>query len=122
MTLAGARVLLVEDEALISMLVAECLEQLGCKVVGTAARLDEAVQKARALPMDLAVLDINLAGKLSYPVADILSSRGIPFVFATGYGADGLPDALRGVPVVSKPFRRTQLGDALKEAMSGLPG
>lgn len=117
--LSGVRVLVVEDEAMVSMLVEEFLEELGCEVTGIASRLDEALEKAGSLTLDLALLDVNLAGRLSYPVADLLLARGIPVVFVTGYGAAALPEALHGVPVLSKPFRRNQLAAALQAARVG---
>ena len=70
------------------------------------------------LPLDLAVLDINLAGELSYPVAEVLQQRWIPFVFATGYGAAGVPESLNRAIVVSKPFRTEQLATALLAAQA----
>lgn len=119
MELSGARVLVVEDEAMVSMLVEEFLEELGCEVTGIASRLDDALEKAGSLTLDLALLDVNLAGRLSYPVAELLLARGIPVVFVTGYGAAALPEALHGVPVLSKPFRRNQLAAALQAARVG---
>jgi CheY-like chemotaxis protein len=112
------RVLVVEDEPLVAMLVEAFLEDLGCEIAGTAARLEDALEKARALMMDLAVLDVNLAGSMSYPVAKILKLRNVPFVFATGYGMAGLPKELHAAPVISKPFRQEQLGQALRLARS----
>jgi len=112
--LSGLRVLLVEDEDLIAMMEEEFLNDLGCQVVGTAARLDEALVMAGSLEVDIAVLDVNLNGALSYPVAGLLQTRGISFIFATGYGVAGLPDRLHGTRVLSKPFTTDQLGDALR--------
>lgn len=119
MTLDGTRVLVVEDEAIVSMLLEEFLDELGCEVVATASRLEDALEKAGALMLDVAVLDVNLAGKVSYPVAEALQARGVPFVFSTGYGAGGLPDAMRGAPVLSKPFRQENLAEALIAARGG---
>lgn len=119
MDFSGVRVLVVEDEAIVSMLVEEFLEELGCEVTATASRLDDALEKARSLAVDLALLDVNLAGQLSYPVAELLLARGVPFVFATGYGAMALPEALHGVPVLSKPFRQNQLAAAMQAARDG---
>ena len=113
MGLAGTRVLVVEDEALVSMLVEEYLDELGCEVVAVSPRLEDALEKARTLALDAAVLDVNLAGRLSYPVAELLRSRGVPFVFATGYGVAGLPEGLHGAPVLAKPFQQDQLAAAL---------
>ena len=94
----GLRVLVVEDEAVLAMLVEEYLDELGCEVAGMAMRLDEAVAQARTLAVDVAVLDVNLAGQASYLVAEVLRERGVPVVFATGYGAAGIPENLKGTP------------------------
>ena len=114
--LVGTRVLVVEDEALISMMLEDYLLEIGCRVVGTAGRLEEALEMARRVSMDVAVLDVNLAGKVSYPVAEVLRGRNIPFLFATGYGTAGLPVGLRGTPILSKPFLLDQLEKALSVA------
>jgi len=117
MTLDGKRILVVEDEALVSMLIEDFLHDIGCDVVGTASTLEDALAKSSALDLDAAILDINLSGKLSYPVATILASRRIPFLFATGYGMAGLPVDLKDVPVLSKPFGLEQLEAILERAM-----
>lgn len=113
---AGLRVMVVEDEALLAMWVEDVLEEMGCKVVAIASRLEDAMDKARGLAMDVALLDVNLAGQLSYPVAEILRARSIPFVFATGYGVAGLPNGLQDVPMLPKPFQPDQLAEALRRA------
>lgn len=118
MALTGRRIMIVEDEALISMMIETYLTDLGCEVVTTASRLDDAVDKAAKVAIDVAMLDVNLDGRLSYPVAEILQSRNIPFVFATGYGVICLPSALQGLPVLPKPFNLDQLASALLIAMS----
>ena len=110
--LKGLQVLVVEDEAMVSMVIEDFLDTLGCRVVSS-ARLDDAMEKARVLPLDAAVLDVNLAGELSYPVAQILRARGVHVVFATGYGRAGLPPELQDIAVLSKPFRIQQVADAL---------
>lgn len=104
--LDGKRVFLVEDEALVAMLVEDMLADEGCTLVASANRLAEALAKAtdRALAFDLAILDVNLAGEPVFPVAEALAARGIPFAFATGYGAGGLPDAWKNRPTLQKPF------------------
>lgn len=112
------RVLIVEDEALISMMIQDTLDHLGYEVVATASRLDDGLEKARTLAIDVAVLDVNLHGELSYPIANLLVGRHIPFIFATGYGRAGLPDNLRDAEFVTKPFRERQLDDALRAATS----
>ncbi len=114
-SLTGLRVLVVEDEALVSMLIEDFLEELGCEVVGVASRLEDAMENARTLELDVAVLDVNLAGRLSYPVAQTLRARGVPVVFATGYGTEGLPAELQQAAVLSKPFRQEQLAKALSD-------
>lgn len=104
--LEGKRVFLVEDEALVAMLVEDMLADEGCTLAATANRLAEAIAKAgdRSLEFDLAILDVNLAGEPVFPVAEALAARGVPFAFATGYGAGGLPDAWKGRPTLQKPF------------------
>jgi CheY-like chemotaxis protein len=79
------RVLVIEDEVIVGMLLEDMLEELGCVVAAISTHIEEALQLARALDIDLAILDINLGGKQSFPVADVLKSRGVPFMFATGY-------------------------------------
>lgn len=116
MEFSGMRVFVVEDEAMVSMLMEEFLEELGCEITGTASRFDDALEKAGSLTLDLALLDVNLAGRLSYPVAELLLARGVPVVFSTGYGAAALPEALHGVTVLSKPFRNNQLAAAMQAA------
>ncbi len=109
----GTRVLIVEDEALIAMLIEDYLDDLGCEIVGTASRLEDGLRKATDLQIDVAVLDINLAGTLSYPIAEVLSARNIPFIFASGYGLTALPQGLTGTPVLPKPYEQKTLVDAL---------
>lgn len=115
--LSGRRVLIVEDEWMLRMLLVETLQELGCAAAETAAGLEEAVAKAETVACDLAVIDINLNGRPSYPVAEALAARGIPFVFATGYGAAGLREGYRGVPVLQKPFDPADLERALLAAL-----
>ncbi|HEX5379226.1 MAG TPA: response regulator, partial [Phenylobacterium sp.] len=100
--LAGLRVLVVEDEMMVSMLIEDMLEDLGCTVVGPASRLDEAMVLAREADLDCAVLDVNLGGQSIFPVADLLRAKGAPFAFATGYGDAGLREVDRGSPVLQK--------------------
>ena len=118
--LTGLRILVVEDEAVVSMLIEDFLEELGCEVVAMASRLEDAMENARTLELDAAVLDVNLAGRLSYPVAQALRARGVPVVFATGYGTEGLPVELQQSAVLSKPFRQEQLAKALSDTQTRL--
>jgi CheY-like chemotaxis protein len=110
------RILVVEDEMLVAMNIEDMLLAMGHEVAGLASRLAPALQLAREGEFDLAMLDVNLAGETSFPVADILRERGIPFLFATGYGADGIEEGYRGAPVLQKPFRLRDLAGALEEA------
>jgi CheY-like chemotaxis protein len=115
---AGLRVLVVEDEALVAMLVEDMLADLGCVVVGPVAELEEALQTVADAEVDCAVLDVNLAGRPIFPVADALKAKGVPFAFASGYGEAGVRDDHRGVPVLQKPFREADLARALGELAS----
>ncbi len=117
--LANRRVLVVEDESMVAMMLEDYLDALGCIVVGSAARLQEALEMARSLELDVAVLDLNLAGEMSYPVAEVLQARGVPVVFATGYGVSGLSGKFQGAPVLSKPYNMVQLETALLGAGGG---
>lgn len=109
----GLRVLVAEDEALVSMLIEDMLADAGAVVVGPAATLDEALSLARTETVDIALLDVNLAGKAIFPVADVLRERGVPFIFASGYGEAGIIEDHRGAPVLQKPFREADLNRAL---------
>jgi CheY-like chemotaxis protein len=113
--LAGLRVLVVEDEMMVSMLIEDMLADMGCHVVGPAARLDEAIELIKGAEIDCAVLDVNLGGQPIFPLADILRERGVPIAFATGYGDAGLREADRGTPVLQKPFREGDLARVLGE-------
>jgi CheY-like chemotaxis protein len=111
-----SRVMIVEDETIIAMLLEEMLQDLGYEVAASIQGLSEATSAARSVAIDLAVLDINLAGVASFPVAEILRDRRIPFVFATGYGPGVLEGRFPGVPVVTKPFAAVQLAQAVRAA------
>ena len=103
----GRRILLVEDEAMIAMLVEDMLEDLGHELVRVASRLEDAVAAAGNEAIDLAILDLTLGGALTYPAADVLAERGIPFVFATGYGSAGSRRPMPPVrPCKSRSTRR----------------
>lgn len=115
--LSGRRVLIVEDEMLVSMLVEDIVGDFGCVVVGPAARLDQARPLAESADIDVALLDLNLGGARSTPVADILARRGIPFVFMSGYGALGLEPPHDTRPVIEKPFSPESIEAALIAAL-----
>jgi len=114
-SLHGLKVLVVEDEMLVSMLVEDMLTGFGCEVVGPAAELDEAMNLATNADIDLAVLDVNLGGKPIFPVADALKARGVRFAFASGYGEPGLTEPHRASVVIQKPFREGDLAQALNQ-------
>ena len=111
--LVGLRVLVVEDEMMVSMLIEDMLHDLGCIVVGPASRLEDAIALVESAELDCAVLDVNLGGQPIFPLADLLRQRGAPFAFATGYGDAGLRDADKGSPVLLKPFREVDLARIL---------
>jgi CheY-like chemotaxis protein len=115
--LAGKRILVVEDEILVYMLIESVLEEHDCKALPPAPRLPAAVQMAERDEFDAAILDLNLAGEVVYPVAEILSRRALPFVFLTGYGEGALDERFKGRPVVQKPFRDGILLEALARAL-----
>ena len=116
--LSGRRVLLVEDEVMVAWALEDMLAELGCTVVGPAARVDQALAMIEAEAVDAVVLDVNLNGERSYPVADALAARGVPFVFSTGYNKNGLHAGYLGFPMLQKPFERSQLSDALARLLT----
>jgi CheY-like chemotaxis protein len=116
MGVAGLKILLVEDESLVAMMVEDALESLDCHVVGLASRLRKAKALAERDGFDVAILDINIDGEPIYPVAEVLARRAIPFVFLTGYGAGGVAAAFRDRPTLQKPFHVEELRDILAEA------
>lgn len=117
MQLDGARVLVVEDEPLVAMFLEDLLEELGCTVAATAWRLAQALEMAETVEADAAVLDVNIAGERVFPVAEALSRRGVPYIFATGYGSAGLPPELGRVPVLAKPIDQNSLAEALARVL-----
>jgi CheY-like chemotaxis protein len=120
--LQGCDVLIVEDEAMVAMLLEELLLELGCHAVDVAARVDTALALIAAKVFDVVVLDVNLEGEVSYPIADELERRKVPFLFATGYGAQAIPVKHRLKTVLQKPFRKRDFEAALLEALGEAPG
>jgi CheY-like chemotaxis protein len=116
--LSGRRVLVIEDEWIVTLLIQETLADIGCEVVGTASRFDDAAEKARSLSFEVAILDVNLNGRQTIPIAEALAERGVAFVFATGYGAANLPESLRTAPILQKPFHQRDLERALRAALT----
>ena len=115
--LTDKRILVVEDEAPIALQLEDMLAEIGATVVGPASRVRQALQLLQETPVDAAVLDLNIAGELVYPVADALETRRIPYIFATGYGISGLAAPYRSRFVLQKPFSRRELLRALQEAL-----
>jgi CheY-like chemotaxis protein len=113
------RILVVEDELMIRMLLEDMLGELGYTVTAEAGRLEEALQAAKTADFDIAILDVNLDGEPVSPVADALVARGTPFVFATGYGERGLPEPYRDRPTLKKPFQMDGLKQMLQSALEG---
>ena len=110
---AAPRVLVVEDEYLLRMLLEDMLGELGYEVVAAVGTISEARQIATSGEFNAAILDVNLDGQEIYPIADILAERGLPFVFVTGYGERSLPEPYRGRPALQKPFQSEQLKNTL---------
>ncbi|SFA83480.1 Response regulator receiver domain-containing protein [Rhizobium sp. NFR07] len=108
-----ARILVVEDEMLVAMLIEDAIVDLGHQIVGPAMRLETALDAATNETFDFAILDVNLAGKQSFPVADALAARGTPFMFASGYGRAGLADPYCDATILQKPFSPEQLAAIL---------
>ena len=117
MSLQGVRVLLVEDEAIIAMTAEDMLEELGCALAATASTLEEAAACVEQRAFDVALLDINLNGQQSLPVAARLKEKGTPFVFTTGYGAAGSGADYAAVPLVTKPYQIADLETAIGQAL-----
>ena len=117
--LQGRRVLVIEDESLVAMLLETILDDMGCTVVGPESNIDDGLRAATTEGgLDAALLDVNVAGREVFPVAEALRARGVPFVFSTGYGEAGLPEHWRGNPTIQKPFTEGAIRDALMKAMN----
>lgn len=115
----GVRVLVVEDETIISFLLEDMLADMGCDVVGQASGVQQAFDLLREHRPDIAVLDVNLRGEMIYPFAEQLEAEGVPFVFTTGYGTVGLPERWARWPIIQKPFQAGALLTALEKALAG---
>lgn len=113
--LHGLRMLIVEDETMVAMMVEDLLETFGCIVVAVAGTVKQALAlvAAKDVAIDGAILDVNIGGEKVFPVADALAANGIPFVFATGYGASGIDPGFEECPVIAKPFRVATLNQIL---------
>jgi CheY-like chemotaxis protein len=107
------RALVVEDEALVAMLTEDMLEEIGFEVCGSVDNLSAGLRAAAESDADVALLDVNLHGDFSFSIADVLRRRGVPFIFVSGYAADGFAPSYRDVPIVEKPFTADSLRNAL---------
>ena len=113
----GGSVFLVEDEVMIRMMVADMLEELGYSVAAEAGEIAEAIRLAESTEFDIAILDVNVNGKVISPVAEVIQKRDRPFIFATGYGAQGLPEEFRDRPTLQKPFQMDTLARVLANTL-----
>ena len=116
--LRGKRILVVEDEMLIALLFEDILADFECAVVGPALKISPALEWAQTADIDAAILDVNIGGDSSFPVADILRQRGVPLVFASGYGSVGLPSEWQDRPVLPKPFVANDVADVLSSVLT----
>jgi len=116
------RVLLVEDDATVAMLIEDMLEALGCQVARSIADISHTDGVADDVEFDLAILDINVAGRPVFPFAQDLKQRGKPVLFSTGYGQAGLPAEFHSCPVLAKPYSMDDLQRTLRDVMEARPG
>jgi CheY-like chemotaxis protein len=119
--LAGRRILVVEDEMLVLMNIELALSDLGCSTIIVAATVSQALALLSQQSFDVALLDVNLAGEKSYPVADALSERGIPFAFSTGCSDHGLRADFDSRPILRKPYVRARFEAVLRQLLSSAP-
>jgi DNA-binding NtrC family response regulator len=112
-TLAGKRVLVVEDEYLVALTVEDVLSEAGCIVVGPFGRVQDALAAATVEVVDAALLDVNVAGEMVFPVAYLLEEQGTPFLFVTGYGRSILPNDRSHWEACTKPFEPERLAECL---------
>jgi two-component SAPR family response regulator len=117
LSLVNKRVMVVEDEYLVSMLIEDTLADNRCSIVGPYATLSEALAAAKVQDVDIALLDVNLRGEKVYPVADLLSERGIPFILLSGYGKGAIPNDRPDWTFCCKPFTPEELAEALKRRL-----
>ena len=118
-----ARVLVVEDESLVAMMLADMLGDLGCSVVGPLGTRTQALQAVTdGEPVDLALLDVNLGGDSVYEVAEALRRRRVPYAFVSGYGAAGIDSRHAGVPVLAKPIEPALLARLVSEVLGAREG
>jgi CheY-like chemotaxis protein len=114
---SGIRVFLVEDEALVAMMLEDMLLDLGCEIAATASSVTEAVSSAAEVQVDLAILDLNLNGRSSLPAADILDRRNIPVIFSSGYTLTGTRQMPASSATLVKPFEQAELVRAMRKVL-----
>ena len=120
--LSNRKVLVVEDEMMIAMLIEDMLDEFGCRLVGPATSVPRALELIGNELIEIAILDLNLDGKDTYAIADALQRNNVPFIFATGYGSAGLRQEYENRPVLQKPFQQKELETALADALAGSNG
>ena len=117
-SLTGRRIMILEDEAMVSLLLEDMIEDFGAELAGSYSRLERAMTAVEGgLHFDVALLDVNVAGERSFPLAEALAARAVPFVFTTGYDRSGLPEAWRDAPSLRKPFLQDDVRKALQQAL-----
>ena len=112
------RILLVEDEVIVAWMLKEMLDELDYYVLGPATSVVEALTIIETQAIDAVVLDLNLNGQMSYPVADTLIARGVPFMLSTAYRQDRLPEAYRTLPILQKPYHLSELAEKLRQLLA----
>jgi DNA-binding response OmpR family regulator len=115
---SGGSVLLVEDEVMIRMMIADMLEELGYSIAAETGEIEQALEFAHTTDFDIAILDVNVNGKLISPVAEVIEARKRPFIFATGYGTHGLPTEYRDRPALQKPFQMENLAGMIERTLN----
>ena len=118
MSLFGARVLVVEDEPLLRLGLEDMVSELGCVLAGSEGALPGALRLAQSEHFDIAILDINLAGERVDPICDVLATRGIPFIFTTGYDGNGVPKARMAAAILQKPYAIEDFRAAVEAALA----
>jgi CheY-like chemotaxis protein len=121
MTAAPRRFLLVEDEYLVAVLIEDMLAELGHELAATAARFDDGLALAQTARFDLALLDLQLGAQATYPIADALGRRGIPFAFVTGRARSDVAAAYAATPILGKPFRLADLAAIIERLVGAGP-
>jgi CheY-like chemotaxis protein len=115
---SNLKVMIIEDEGIVAMLLEDMLNSLGHEVVASASNIEGATKLVADAQIDLAILDVNLNGHHTYSIAETLTSRGIPFIFATGYGNAGLKSEWRAAKVLQKPFTERDLAQLIGQTVS----